>query len=186
MAYEFKSEKYPGKTIGQIALIDYCNLISILEHRKGRNDLLTKHIEDVVSRLNNFIPKDNCSKPNCNNPAEYFPLDITVEDVYNPYKGKHMPSPTNIYIGREDIRCKNHINSRDLANSRASLYKIKFDTLELFSKEPKRVIKEITEALLSFAGWNSGWKKSAEKCGNFIYDLPQKSMTQLSLFKHNL
>lgn len=168
MDYTFKSGKYEGKSIEQVALTDYTHLRRILFHRNGGGDNLTKTIDDIANRLNNFVPKSKCRL--CENPAFYFPVEIKVGPKLKKIDGEYVEytGTTGVVIDLKDTRCKEH--SRNLFNRDASLYEIRFDILKYFSTEPEWVRERVNKSLLDLAGFN-GYKKTKKNCEKFIRNL---------------
>lgn len=167
MVYVFRSGGYTGNSIEQVALSDYLHLKDMLSYRKGSKDFLTKNLDEIIFKLNNFVSKAECY---CDKSAEYFPLEIKYENKYNPYLQKEVFAPENVDINFGDVRCHEHLETFNLINSNASLYKIKFDVLENFSREPKWVKDKINNALLHLSGFN-GKSKTKKNCEEFIKNL---------------
>ncbi len=177
MIYVFKSGEYAGNSIEQVALSDYLHLKNMLSYRKGSKDSLTKNIEDIIFKLNNFVSKAKC---HCDKPAEYFPLEVKCENKYNPYLQKEVFVPENVNINFGDARCPEHSKTSNLINSNALLYNIKFDVLENFSEEPKWVKDKINDALLYLSGFN-GKSKTKKNCEEFIKNLELKEQKPIQI-----
>ena len=177
MVYKFKSGKYQGKTIEEVALIDYCHLNKMLENskRKNQNDFITKNIEDIINRLNNFVPAVTCRYPDCKNIADYLTIAITEGTI--PRGDFNRYGVTDSSISKDYVWCEKHKDIHT-GHEKAAPYEIKFDTLlELKTKYPiwqewVNGIKKIQKVILECAGFKGN--KTAEKCSNFIYNLPQK------------
>ena len=189
MVYHFKEGKYPGKTVEQVALIDYSHLKTMYNKRKAENkdDFLTKNIETVIERLNNFLPEVQCKDPGCKNIANYLPISLTVGEYQVQKNGQPLTrvGVTEVSIPEDKSYCENHRSIYHKLVSKEVLYEIKFDTItELREKHQfwQRWVSDpklIQKAILKCAGFKGN--KTPKKCSDFIYNLPQKE----GEFKYN-
>ena len=170
MAHIFGSGPHKGKNVARLALTDYLHLKNLLSYRKGGTDDLTLEIEDVVHKLNNFVPQIRC-QDGCNKTAEYLTIIVERGKIYNPYKGEDIYTVTGLSVSPIYAWCEEH-KDRTAYTSKAIPYEIKFDTLEVFRGDPKNVTSRVLDALVACTGFSG--KKTNKRCEDLINNLPQK------------
>jgi len=156
-----------GKSIEQVALMDYLYLSHLSEY-DNLNFFLKEEIKKISYPLNNFIPNKGCKA--CGRDATYFPLDIRVGEVFNPFTNLTNVVPIEVVTNLDDLRCYEH--SKNPMIKGLSYTPIKFDILKAHSKEPKWVIAKIQQTLLEIAGFSG--PKTKNNCDKFFKNLKYK------------
>jgi len=181
MNYKFLYGDYKGKTAAQAALTDYKGYLFVKESI-GKGWFMTSQLEDVVRKLNNFVPAITCqyaSKTKCNSLADYLSIIESRGKYEDTYKNKEVEGLIGISVSPAYTFCENH---KDFINAKASLYPIKFDILEIFNKRNKKncydiqqgEIEKIFKTLKACAGFHG--KATPQYCDDFIQNLPQKQI----------
>jgi len=170
--YVFESGAHAGQSFEQVALTDYM-LFDWLKTQEWYDKKFSKdkreRIDQIVKKLNNFIPAVKCQNSECEANAEYLTIarsyaNIQKED-YSVYGIIGMSASTQF------AWCKDHKN---VPYEKAQPFEIKFNSLYHLEEVPKWVRRDALEVLLQCTGWNPKLKKTKENCKDFIDNLPQR------------
>jgi len=171
MSHVFKSGDYEGKSIAQVALTDYSGLKGLQSFLKDKNPFLFSSIEEVVRKLNNFIPQVNCRyHAGCDKTAEFLSIALTYGDIPRGDFSRH--GVTGISVGTEYAGCNNHIDDITSGYHKAGSYPIKFDSLLSIPDWPRWVRKDVSKVLLECAGFKG--RKDYDNCERFLSNLEQR------------
>ena len=198
MIQKFQSGKYAGKTIGQVACIDYSYLQSIYAgYKSGNRDNWSpelaelddpKGLEIIVNKLNNSVSQVKCN--GCDKHADNLRVMIEYGNEYNSFLDQEVYRPFHI-VSQEVLCDEDTIDylSKD-KNTAKKVYPIKFESIPsiiaeiinkteirnpgikrmfYFTKKDNETIHNIFLAHLGFKG-----RKTVKNCEDFIRNLPQK------------
>lgn len=171
MKYIFKSGKYEGKSIAQVALADYSQLKDLQAFLKDKNPFLFSSIEEVVRKLNNFIPQVKCRyHEGCGKTADFLSIAISYGDIP---RGDHTSyGPIGISASTGYAGCTEHIDDIMAVYHKARKYPIRFDSILSIPEWPKWVRKDVSKVLLECAGFKG--RKDYDNCENFLRNLEQR------------
>ncbi len=165
------SKIYKGKTLEQIALIDFPYLVWSYENIKKLSESYIRRIDEIRYILNNFVPQVNCRL--CGERASLISL------LY--YERWNVTS--DFYCNRKDCLIKDFSNR--------VLLKLKFDTTLCIDRDPecapRSFFDDLHRVLRESAGWSYG-EITPLTAWQFIDDLEKKLFgkkqdPQLRLFK---
>jgi hypothetical protein len=181
---EFGSFDDYGNKLGQFTTSGYLHLKKILENRKkqGIDDFMTKNIEEIVYKLNNFIPAVNCrynyspitpDTPH-NQLADYLEIEIISGQIPRGDHERYGPEGMSITPLCNEHRPITHSRQKTNNDSNKSIesYDIKFDILEKIPEWPKWVRQDVLKSLLECAGFSG--KKTRQNCEDFFRNLKQR------------
>ncbi|MEM2707946.1 MAG: hypothetical protein QXQ30_02655 [Candidatus Pacearchaeota archaeon] len=124
---EIKFGKYKGKSIDQIAFIDYGYffwLKYLNDKNLIRDPILKEKINNIHYKLNNFLINVNCKGKDCNNKAKYMSLILCID---NGNVISISPSLDHVYCSENCFK-NSKIPVREETMYRfVDLYKIGFD-----------------------------------------------------------
>jgi hypothetical protein len=176
--WKFKYGDYKEKTIEQAALADYKGYLFVKDSI-GRGWSVNSRLEEVVEKLNNFVPSVKCS--HCDDIADYLSI-IELHDMkHDSYKDIDVYGLIDLSVSPEHVLCEDHKNyvPEGIAGS-ASVYPIKFDIITDFNarnkdnkyKMPQDAISKVFHTLRACAGFRG--KATEKNCSDFIDNLKQK------------
>ncbi|MEM2822147.1 MAG: hypothetical protein QXE64_00960 [Candidatus Pacearchaeota archaeon] len=130
---EFKSGKWRGKSLEQLAVTDYPSFRWLYENG-NLPDRWKARMEKIIYALDNFESKIKCQNPNCCNPAEYLSIVVEYSYGYSGYgsrsRGKAKPI-ADIGVSTDYVFCspKCSKNSHLPLHEKAILYEAKYSVI---------------------------------------------------------
>jgi hypothetical protein len=189
LVYTFGFGKHEGKSVEQVAVDDFPYLVFARDNFPNPRFFLgklptdsgyvKKRIDDVIYKLDNFLPKAKCSK--CDETAYFMSIIHETEkfkvdkDYSPPVKGTRC----NVSVGDEFVYCKNH--KVDYIAEKALTYEIKFSTLLMLPHKPKKIRLEVSDFLLRLTGFVG--VKTKEALSEYISNLKDRNSLNATIAK---
>ncbi len=161
-----RSGEYAGKTIEQLALMDYPALLSRRKFlyegaRKGIVRLWPeiKAMDKLYDLLNLFLKEEKCETSECNSLADHIWMPYVI--AYNPHTEKNF---TDYNFSLYELHCKNH-----RADGKFERFPLTFDSTTRFStKTNTNRMNNILLTLLGFYQDKPIRKKTIKEAQKFF------------------